>query len=127
LTQILKIEQLVYGGSGLARTEDGKVVLIPFVLPNETVEVAEIIAKRNMFIAQPLNIVESNPERIGAPCPYYGECGGCHYQHIAYRHQLVIKKSIVQEQIQRLGGLHNMPVRDTVGSEQQWLSKSRLA
>jgi 23S rRNA (uracil1939-C5)-methyltransferase len=126
LTQNLKIEQLVYGGSGLAHTEEGKVVLIPFVLPDEIVEVNEILAKRDHFIGQPIKILEESSERINAPCPYYGVCGGCHYQHIAYRHQLVIKNSIVREQIRRLGGVQQIDINATVGSENQFLYRNHV-
>jgi 23S rRNA (uracil1939-C5)-methyltransferase len=126
LSQILKIEQLVYGGSGLTRTEDGKVVLIPFVLPGERVEVGEVITKGKYFTADPLKVIEANAERINAPCPYYGVCGGCHYQHTAYSHQLDLKKTIVEEQIFRLGGLQQIKVRETVSSEQQFSYRNHV-
>ncbi len=35
-------------------------------------------------------------------CPYFGECGGCHYQHTGYAHQLEIKAAILKENLRRI-------------------------
>jgi 23S rRNA (uracil1939-C5)-methyltransferase len=126
LSQYLKIENLVYGGSGLARTDDGKVVFIPFVLPGETVEVKEIVNRGNRISAITTKIVEPGKLRIEAPCKYFGICGGCHYQHIAYRHQLEIKKAILQEQIQRLGGLFKPEIGDIIGSNNEYTYRNHV-
>ena len=38
-------------------------------------------------------------------CPYFGECGGCHYQHTSYAHQLEIKAAILKENLRRIAKL----------------------
>ncbi len=43
------------------------------------------------------------PERVAPLCPYFGRCGGCHYQHAAYEFQLAAKQSILAEELRRLG------------------------
>ena len=42
----------------------------------------------------------------GAPCPYFGVCGGCDYQHIPYELQLRYKSEILRETLSRLGRVH---------------------
>src|SRR5262250_3042703 len=86
----LTIEKLIYGGDGLARLPAdergrGKAVFVPFVLAGE--------------------IVEASPERIEPRCPYFARCGGCHYQHTSYEHQLTIKAEILKENLRRLAKL----------------------
>lgn len=102
----LQIEKLVYGGDGLARVEstDGRkqTVFVPLVLPGETVE-ATIVEQRPGFARAKLDrVISSAPQRTAPPCPYFGECGGCHYQHAAYEAQLEFKKQILRETISRI-------------------------
>jgi 23S rRNA (uracil1939-C5)-methyltransferase len=104
---LLSIEKLIYGGDGLARTPagaDGRsmAVFVPFVLPGERVE-AEIRQEKPGFargsVAQ---LMEASPDRIEARCPYFRQCGGCHYQHIPYERQLEFKAGILRETLQRI-------------------------
>jgi 23S rRNA (uracil1939-C5)-methyltransferase len=50
-----------------------------------------------------LEVLEAAPDRVAAPCPVYGRCGGCHYQHAPYEYQLLAKRAILVEALQRLG------------------------
>ena len=99
----LTIESLVHGGRGLARA-DG-VVFLPFVLPGEVVE-AEIVDQRKGFaIARLTAVLEPSPRRVEPPCPYFGTCGGCQWQHIAHPDQIEYKQAILKESLRRIGKL----------------------
>jgi len=104
----LTIEKLVYGGDGLARVASGnraKTIFVPYVLPGERVE-ATIVEERPGFAHAQLNaVIESSKLRSAPPCPYFTACGGCHYQHIAYEHQLRVKSEILKETLRRVGKL----------------------
>ena len=47
--------------------------------------------------------MEASPERIAAPCPHFGRCGGCQYQHMPYEAQLRYKMEILRETLGRIG------------------------
>ena len=55
--------------------------------------------------ARLLEVLEPSPDRITPRCPHYGECGGCHYQHLSYPAQLAAKTTILKDQLERIGGL----------------------
>lgn len=96
----LHIEKPIYGGAGLARHE-GKAVFVPFTLPGEEVE-ARIVADKGSYVAAELqSVAEPSSARVVAPCPYFGACGGCHYQHAAYAAQVEIKVAILRETLER--------------------------
>src|SRR5436190_17363431 len=76
----LTIEKLVYGGEGLGRI-DGQVALAPYVLPGERVRVERTSGKGGLIRAALREVLEAAPDRVSPPCPYFGRCGGCHYQH----------------------------------------------
>jgi 23S rRNA (uracil1939-C5)-methyltransferase len=92
------IDKWVYGGEGLARI-DGRVVLVPSVLPGEA---ARIDAGDDVH-ARLLEVLEPAPERVAPLCPLFTICGGCHYQHAPYEFQLARKVEILREQLQRVG------------------------
>ena len=98
--QDVHIEKWVYGGEGLTRIE-GRVVLVPFVLPGENVR----IEAGDGVHARLVEVVAPSPERAAPPCPLFTICGGCHYQHAPYEYQLARKVEILREQLQRVGKL----------------------
>ena len=104
---LLSIEKLIYGGDGLARTAPGAdgrsmAVFVPFVLPGERVE-AEIRQEKPGFARGSVTqLIEASPDRVEARCPYFRQCGGCHYQHIPYERQLEFKAGILRETLQRI-------------------------
>ena len=96
----LRIEKPIYGGSGLARA-DGKAIFVPFTLPGEEVE-AEIVSDKGGFSTAELqSVLEPSPARTAPPCPYFGKCGGCHYQHAIYATQIEVKLAILRESLER--------------------------
>jgi 23S rRNA (uracil1939-C5)-methyltransferase len=107
---LLTIEKLIYGGDGLARlpADDrgrGKAVFVPFVLAGENIEAALTEQKASFARARVESIVEASPHRVQPACPYFAACGGCHYQHASYEHQLEIKKEILRENLRRIAKL----------------------
>jgi 23S rRNA (uracil1939-C5)-methyltransferase len=101
----LTIEKLVYGGDGLARLPEGKTVFLPFVLPAEEVS-ATIVQEKSSFSRASLDqVLKPSPYRVQAPCPYFGNCGGCHCQHGGYAAQLENKRAILKETLLRNGKL----------------------
>ena len=98
----VRIEKLVYGGDGLAHHE-GQTVFVPLVLPGELVTIAPAERKKKFVRGRLERVVEAAPERVPAPCPYFGRCGGCHYQHIPYDAQIRYKTEILRESLGRIG------------------------
>jgi 23S rRNA (uracil1939-C5)-methyltransferase len=100
----LSIEKLVYGGDGLGHAE-GNTVFAPFVLPGEVVRAEVKTRKKKTVWAKALEVVEPAAARVKAPCPHFGICGGCNYQHIEFAEQTRLKIGILRETLSRLGGI----------------------
>jgi 23S rRNA (uracil1939-C5)-methyltransferase len=103
----LTIEKLVYGGDGLARLPadehgPGKAVFVPFVLEGERIEAVLLEQKRGFARGHVKSIQQASLRRIEPRCPYFRHCGGCHYQHSSYEHQLEIKAAILKETLRRI-------------------------
>jgi len=109
----------VYGGETLARLPDGRAVFIPYALPDEDLRIRLVEEKERYARGEIIEIIKSSPLRIEPDCPHYGECGGCHYQHIPYDEQLKIKRDIFIEQLVRMGKLTDPPVKEIIPSPQE--------
>lgn len=107
---------LVYGGDALGRLPDGRAVFVPFVIPGETARVSVWEEKRGHVRAALQEVLQPSPQRLAPPCPHFTHCGGCHYQHIPYPEQLSAKAEILREQLQRIGGLAQIPLQPIIAS-----------
>jgi len=67
----------------------------------------------NVLFASIVEIITPSPVRIEPPCPYFGTCGGCDWQHASPALQLSIKTDLLWEFNFRLILL----VRDLLGIE----------
>jgi 23S rRNA (uracil1939-C5)-methyltransferase len=130
---LLTIEKQIYGGDGLARlpaaSHDeshgrGKAVFVPFVLTDEKIEATLTEQKRGFARAQLNSVAQASPHRISPPCPHFARCGGCHYQHAGYEHQLEIKKEILRETLLRMAKL-DLPFDIEVHPSPPWNYRNR--
>ena len=121
----LKIEDVAFGGKGVAR-EQGKAVFVPYTIEAELVS-AEIVREKRQFAeADLVEVKQSSPNRVAPECPYFGRCGGCAYQHISYEHQLAIKWRQVRDALQRIGKLKDVPMRPIIPSPRQYAYRNRI-
>jgi 23S rRNA (uracil1939-C5)-methyltransferase len=97
--------KLVYGGEALGHYA-GRTVLAPRILPGERALVEEVRTAKGVVHARPLRILQAAPERAVPPCPYFGRCGGCQYQHLDAGRQAAVKREILRETLRRLGKIY---------------------
>jgi 23S rRNA (uracil1939-C5)-methyltransferase len=102
------IEKMVAGGHALARI-DTEVVFVDGVVPGERAVIEQAGTHGGARICRPLEIVKSSPHRREPMCPFFGECGGCNWQHIAYPQQLQYKHDIFIECLKRTGKINSIP------------------
>jgi 23S rRNA (uracil1939-C5)-methyltransferase len=121
----LKIEDVAFGGKGIGR-HNGKAIFIPFTIEGEVV-LAEVVREKKQFAeAELVDVLKASPDRVQPPCPYFGRCGGCAYQHISYEHQLAIKWRQVRDVLQRIGKIKDVPMRPIVPSSEQYGYRNRI-
>jgi 23S rRNA (uracil1939-C5)-methyltransferase len=121
----LKIEEVAFGGKGVAR-DTGKAVFVPYVIDGELVSAKITREKKQFAEAEVVDLRERSPHRVESPCPYFGRCGGCAYQHIDYAHQLEIKSRQVRDVLRRIGKLKNVPLQPIVPSPHQYGYRNRV-
>lgn len=120
----LPIDTLTNEGVGLGRV-DSWVVMVRHALPGERVRARVYRNHKNFSEADLLEVLAPSPERIDAPCPVFGTCGGCQYQNLAYPAQLRWKQRQVAELLQHLAGVEH-EVDPVIPSPRQYGYRSKL-
>jgi len=122
--QQLKIEKLVYGGEGLSRGPEG-VVLVPFTLGGETVQVNVGAQEKGVLRGTLVSVDEPSPDRVPPGCEYFTHCGGCHYQQGGYEAQLAAKRGILEETLLRFAKITTPGPIETISGE-PWGYRNRI-
>lgn len=103
------IQDVAFGGSGVGRLPDGRIVFVPYTLTGEEVRIRLTKIHKDFAWGELLEILIPSPHRIFPPCEYFGICGGCTYQHASYKEQLRIKEKQLRDTLSRIGGLSHLP------------------
>jgi 23S rRNA (uracil1939-C5)-methyltransferase len=114
------IDSIAYGGRGVGRRGDGKVVFVSTSIPGENVYVSVTKEHKNYLLAEVEDILDASPYRIQAPCRFFPACGGCDWQHIAYSQQVSFKKDIFLSQVQAKCPLEAPIIEDDVVSPMEY-------
>jgi 23S rRNA (uracil1939-C5)-methyltransferase len=98
------IERAAALGRGVARVE-GLALLVARGVPGEevTVEVQRVFPR--YALARVVAVRRPALARVAPACPHFEACGGCDWQHVDYPAQLAIKRAVLAEQLERIGGL----------------------
>lgn len=124
----VRIEKLDSNGSGFGRLGSGKAVFVPGALPGELVRVRFNESEGNYLHGKALEIIEPSSLRIEPPCPYFSECAGCVFQTLSYPDQLDAKRSILIDQLSRIGKLTSAEavVLPFIGSPKEYEYRSGM-
>jgi len=121
----LRIDDLAFGGEGVGRLDD-LVVFVPFVIPGEEVLVELTEIKKRFARARLVKVLSPSPDRVAPRCRYFGDCGGCQYQHLAYGRQLAHKRKQIADLLQRVGGLDAARVEPVIPCPQLYHYRNRI-
>jgi len=121
----LTIDKMAYGGRGIARL-DGFVIFVKGGVPGDRLTAQVFKKKKDYAEARMLELVEPSPDRVQAPCPYSGYCGGCQWQSVRYERQLDYKKEHIEESMKHIGALKDVAVRDVVPSENKFAYRNKM-
>jgi tRNA/tmRNA/rRNA uracil-C5-methylase (TrmA/RlmC/RlmD family) len=121
----LTIASLAHGGSGVGRLNDF-VFFIPLTCPGDTVKARITRLKKNYAEAELIEILEASPHRVKAPCPVFGQCGGCQWQHVNYEEQLHQKQMIVEQALSRMAKEEGAAIFPVIPSPDQFNYRNRV-
>lgn len=122
---LVRVHDIAFGGEGVAKIGDF-VVFVPFVVEDEEVEIELVEVKRHFARGRLLSVQKASPARVQPRCRYFGQCGGCQYQHVSYDTQLIIKRKQVKTLLERVGGFGNLEVLPVIPCPEPYGYRNRL-
>ncbi len=111
-------------GQGIGKA-DGFTVFASGALPGDRAEVELTKVKKRFAMGRIVELTRPSPSRIESPCPYSAECGGCDYLEFDYSAQLELKRSQVAARLERLGGISEPALSETMGMEEPWRYRNK--
>jgi len=121
----ITIEKMAFGGAGIGRV-NGKICFVPFTAVGDTVKIRIKTEKKSYCEGELLEIVEPSPLRVNPPCPVFGKCGGCDWQHLEYAAQLQAKQEIFAEILWRTARVEPNLILPMIGAPETYGYRSRI-
>lgn len=119
------ISDVAYGGKGIVHIE-GFAVFVDQAVPGDRVRIGITRKKKNYAEARVVSLLEPSSDRVPAPCPYSGVCGGCKWQFLDYGRQLAYKRQHVVESLAHIGLIQDATVHPTLPSERSFGYRNKV-
>lgn len=114
----LEITDLGDSGDGVGRWQGQQVVFVPDTVAGDRVRARLVEVKAQFARAKLQAVTVPSPHRQRSRCIVADKCGGCQWQHVTDAYQRAAKEQIVQQALQRIGGIADPPVEPLlVGSD----------
>ncbi|MGO9391834.1 class I SAM-dependent RNA methyltransferase [Rhodoblastus sp.] len=93
----LHIERLGARGEGVSHGGKG-LIFTPYALPGDEI-IAEVDGERGKLV----EVLKPSPDRVPAPCPHFGVCGGCAVQNLSAPAYAAWKRVLVVDALHNAG------------------------
>lgn len=121
---IIKIEDMSHDGEGVGKV-DGYALFVKDTVIGDEVRVKIIKTKKTYGYARLMEIITPSSLRVTARCPIARQCGGCNLQELDYAEQLKFKRSIIENNIRRIGGIADIEVEPVIGMEEPYFYRNK--
>ncbi len=119
------ITAMAHGGDGIGRI-DGKAVFVRGAVEGDVVSVDLVEDRRRFARGVIRELLESSPDRVEAPCPHFGSCGGCSWQQVSVEAQRRWKGETVAGLLRHIGRLEGIAVRPIEGPSPAYGYRNRM-
>ncbi len=121
----LEITALVHGGRGIGHHQ-GQAVFVPMTAPGDRVACRIVRRKRRFIEADLCEVLTPSPLRREPPCPYFGVCGGCQWQHLPYGEQARWKEQLFSELMIRNKVVAADRLMPIMAAPEEWNYRNRV-
>lgn len=121
----VSIDDVAFGGDGVGRIQ-GMAVFVPFTMAGESVRIRVTRVHRTFARGECVEVRVPSTDRTPPPCPWFGRCAGCQYQHLAYDAQLQVKTRQLRDLFKRIGHVDNVPLAPIVPAPNPWAYRTRV-
>lgn len=99
-------------------------VVVPFTAVGDEIDATFVKRDQGNWIANLKEVTTASQNRVTAPCPHAGVCGGCLWQHMSYPAQLELKRTQINHALEREG--HEERITDVTPSTDTLHYRNRM-
>lgn len=107
----ITIHAWLFGGIGLGRLADGRIVMVPGALPHDEIAASALEHRRGVLWADRFELAEGSPMRVDQPCRHADLCGGCQLQMVSREQEIALKENALRDAMARVGGLQGIEIQ----------------
>lgn len=141
IVENLTLTDIAEKGFSIGRDNQGRVVFVEHAVPGDVVDVQVFKKRKGIHYASPIKFHQNSPDKITPFCQHFEFCGGCQWQHLNYKAQLIFKDKIVRDALERVGKISVQNFEAILGASKskeyrnkleftftnkQWLSKEDM-
>ncbi len=117
----ITIEDISMNGEGIGKY-NGYTLFVKDAIVGDVAEVKVIKTKKTYGYGRLMKLVSPSKDRVPAKCPVARQCGGCQIQEMSYEAQLAFKQKLVENNLERLGGIKpgTYEMCTIIGMEEPW-------
>jgi 23S rRNA (uracil1939-C5)-methyltransferase len=119
------IEGVGAEGKALTRVND-RVIFTTYAIPGDVVDLQVTKKRKRYQEAYVVKYHEYSKDRVEPFCEHFGVCGGCKWQILPYKKQLVFKHKQVEDQLIRIGKIDLPEISPILGSENETFYRNKL-
>lgn len=120
----LHIEDIGTGGEGIGKA-DGFTFFVKDAIVGDVIEAKIMKLKKNYGYARLMKVLTPSKDRVEPKCPVARQCGGCQIQEMRYEAQLAFKQKMVQNNLERIGGLTGFEMYPVIGMETPYAYRNK--
>ena len=127
--QKLTIEKMAVGGSGIGRLQfkdKSLVVFVPYAAPEDQLTVKISKVEKNFLIAEIIRIDLPSSMRTSPECEYFGQCGGCLWQHLKIDEQINQKELILRDLFKKFLPDTDIQLQPTIQTKNIYSYRNRI-
>lgn len=121
----IEIEKIVFGGEGLGYYNE-LAIFVPMSVPKDKLRVKIISVKKTYARALINEIISPSPERKNNGKISFEEFDGCDFAMLNYQSQLKYKKIMLEDVLERIGGLRDFKVPDLIGATEEFNYRNKI-
>lgn len=113
-------------GKSVGKAPDGRVIFLSNTVPGDVVDVQTLKKRKAYYEGKAITFHKYSDKRTQPKCEHFGTCGGCKWQDMDYKFQLVYKQNEIINNLKRIGHLDLPETSPILGSEKQYFYRNKM-
>jgi len=132
----IKVERYAFEGKGIGKVDldnpfgnsepDSFIVFVNGAYPGDVVSAKIKKLKKSYAEAVVEEVISPSEQRVQPRCKYFGTCGGCKQQDLAYKQQTAYKQEQVEDIFKHDGGLSDFKIENILPSENIFYYRNKM-